>query len=181
MEQDREFGLERLQKVVLDYLHLHVFRNLLVEFILGQKGIWTMLKVPESILPPLVNNLSRDFFVCWQLSPHFDYEVLDHLYHVVGVFTSWDIVGLHEGLHFLNGHWVEQHADELDYTDHEWFCGVALGRWDVSVATCWKRGCDEIDSNNVLLIEVELINTMTCHPRPSKVLPSLTEHDLGAG
>lgn len=88
IEKDCELCLERLQKVVLDNLNLHVFRNLLVELILSQKSIWTVLKVPECILSPLIDDLSRDLFVSWKLSSHFDYEILDHFNHVVGIFSS---------------------------------------------------------------------------------------------
>ena len=87
-EKDRELGLERLEKVVFDYLNFHVFGNLLIELILSQKGIWAVLKVPECILSPLIDDLSRYFLVGWQLPSHFDYQILDHFHHVVGVFSS---------------------------------------------------------------------------------------------
>ena len=87
-EKDRELGLERLEKVVFDYLNFHVFGNLLIKLILGQKGIWAVLKVPKCVLSPLVDDLSWYFLVGWQLSSHFDYQILNHFHHVISVFSS---------------------------------------------------------------------------------------------
>jgi hypothetical protein len=67
-----KLGLEGLQKIVFNNLHFHVFRDILIKLIFGQESVWTVLEVPESVLPPLVDDFSWDFLVRGQLSSNLD-------------------------------------------------------------------------------------------------------------
>ena len=177
-EKDIKLGLEWLKEVVFDNLDLHVFWNLLIEFIFGQECIWAVLEISESILSPVIYHFSRDFFISWQLPSNFDNKVLNYLDHIVGILSSRNLISLHKALNFLDGHWVKQHSYKLDYTDHKRFCWITLGCRNISKTTCWQCCGDEVKCDDVLLVEVKFINTLTSHPGALEVLSACTKHDL---
>ena len=76
----------------------------MIELILGQEGIGAVLEIPECVLPPLVNDLTGDLLVGWQLSSDFNDKILDDFDHVVGILTGRDLISDHEALNLLNSH-----------------------------------------------------------------------------
>ena len=86
-EQNIKALLEVLTELLLGNFDLHVSRKQVVELVLGQEGIWTVLEVPDSIFLPVSDELSRNLSIWWQLSANFDNEVLHDLYHVVSIIS----------------------------------------------------------------------------------------------
>ena len=76
-----------------------------------------MLEVLKSVVPPLLDDLPRNFSVDGKLTTNFNDQIFGNFHHLVGVFSGRDLVAYHEALYFLNCHGVEQHTNELQEED----------------------------------------------------------------
>ena len=76
-----------------------------------------MLEVLKSVVPPLLDDLPRNFSVNGELATNFNNQIFGNFHHLVGVFSGGNFVADHKALDFLNCHGVEEHADKLQEED----------------------------------------------------------------
>ena len=117
LEQDVKLFLERLKELALHDFDFHVLADLLVEITLPQECVGAMLEVLKSVVPPLLDDLPRNFSVDGKLTTNFNDQIFGNFHHLVGVFSGRDLVADHKALDFLNCHGVEEHTDELQEED----------------------------------------------------------------
>ena len=128
--------------IVLHQFDLKIFWQILVEFILNEKSIWTCFRIAVSIILKLSYYFRAHFVMIRQKWWHFDDNLFHLKLHDILKLITGNVIAQKHLLNLFNGIGVEQHTWKDQQSVCKSFNTVEV-RWsDIAVTTCTERCAD---------------------------------------